>query len=67
MWISSSYLKRSEWYQNLIARKLQCVRNQDNMTAPMSHDYNDSGIVEDEELDDEEMTGEDLTDSAIHQ
>ena len=37
---------------------------QDDVMAPMSRDYDDSGIVEDEELDDEEMTGEDLTDGA---
>ena len=37
---------------------------QDDMMAPMSCDYDDSGIAEDEELDNEEMTGEVLTDSA---
>ena len=37
---------------------------QDDVMAPMSRDYDDSGIVEDEELNDEEMTGEDLTDGA---
>lgn len=37
---------------------------QDDVTAPVSRDYNDSGIVEDEELDDEEMADDDLMDDA---
>lgn len=35
---------------------------QDAVTAPISRSYDDSGIVEDEELDDEETANEDLMD-----
>ena len=37
---------------------------QDDVTAPVSHNYNDSGIVEDEELDNEEMVDDNLMDDA---
>jgi hypothetical protein len=33
------------------------------VTAPLSRSYDDGGIVEDKELDDEEMAGEDLMDN----
>jgi hypothetical protein len=37
---------------------------QDAVTAPVSRNYDDSGIVEDGESDNEEMAGEDLIDDS---